>query len=470
MANTAPPLLSKVSVEIKPHDGQPSDGHSIQVATDAIIQLTWETKNATGVRIDSLGQFGASGSTTIPSRDGKYTVIAIGAKGAQSAAWPLEVHTHEPDEFVSQHLTVWSGEHPALAHPADGTIDSTNCDQVLKRGDVLIKFAGVESSVTEKIIMAGEAVTKKLSGLFHHNIAQGNAGAFHAALYLGGGRTAEAHGGDLATARVGQRSIDDHGGFLFQVYRPKDQVLADAAAKVGETWANRRMKYKVPALVPFERASYGPLGHREALDYATHADTAGGPPDVDKMFCSQFVVACYQAAAGAALIEKKGHLKASELDMPCGIDLQASNTSPLALDAQMVVGVQHGVWEHVAEVLVRPQHAGSSAEVTPGPDLTGKLADIGIPTKDRWPSGNDVYARNPWSLRAFDGKLFVASGNANNPGPAPNQGPVDLWAWDKKEWKSEYVVQDEQVDVMPVLDGQLYIPGVDSHIGDGKKI
>ncbi|TMA21795.1 MAG: hypothetical protein E6J88_15300 [Deltaproteobacteria bacterium] len=294
---------------------------------------------------------------------------------------------------------------------------------------MLIKFAGEQSSITEKIIMGGQSAVKKLSGLFHSGIKKGDPTCFHVAVYLGGGKTAEAHGGDLSTARVGTRSFDEHAGFLFQVYRCKDQ----------------------------------------ALDFGKNAGTAGGPPDFGKMFCSEFVIAVYQAAVVARQIKKKSKLKAGDVSMPPGLDLHASNSSPLAFDAKLVEGCEKKTWEHVAEVLVRPQEQGGADAPAAGPagaDVTSHLVTLGNPTRPRWASGNDVYARNPWSLRVFDGKLHVASGNSNNKGPAPNVGPIDLWAWDPKTGKFgvEYVVADEQVDLMHKLDDGLYIPGHDSHL------
>src|ERR1700682_3905318 len=104
------------------------------------------------------------------------------------------------------------------------------------------------------------------------------------------GGTAEAHGGDLSTARVGAREIDAHAGFLFRVYRCQDRALAEAAVKVAETWATGRMKYLVPALVPFHRASFGPQAHGEALVFGQESGRKGGPLRFGAMFCSQFVI------------------------------------------------------------------------------------------------------------------------------------------------------------------------------------
>jgi hypothetical protein len=146
---------------------------------------------------------------------------------------------------------------------AHGVVDSTNADALLEPGDILIKFAGASSTFAEKVIEAGEKMVKALSGLFHEGIRKGDPTCFHVALYLGKGRTAEAYGG-LSDALVSTRSIDAHAAFLFRIYRCQDRGLAEAAVKVATTWANGRMKYLPPVLVPFQLSSFGPRAHGEA--------------------------------------------------------------------------------------------------------------------------------------------------------------------------------------------------------------
>ena len=350
-----------------------------------------------------------------------------------------------------------------------GVIDSTNADELLEPGDVLIKFAGVSSTWTEKLIEAGEKAVKKLSGLFHDGIKKGDPTCFHVALYLGKGRTAEAHGGQLSTARVGTRGIDAHAGFLFRIYRCQDRALAESAVKVAETWADGRMKYLVPALVPFHLASFGPRARAEALVFGQESGRGGGPASVKAMFCSQFVIAAYQAAAVAKQLRQKPGMLSTDVQMPAGLDLHASNSSPLAFHAR-IEGASAS-WRYVDEVLVRPQHDANATQVPPaqaGKDVTGVVQVLGNPTEKRWPSGEWIYARNPWSLRAFEGKIYVGSGNSNNPPPAANAGPVDLWALDASSGafpeKAEYEVPDEQVDVFRVLSDGLWIPGHDSKV------
>src|SRR6266478_3789821 len=302
-----------------------------------------------------------------------------------------------------------------------GIIDSSNADLLLERGDVLIKFAAQDSTFTEKVIMAGEKAVKKLSGLF------------------------------------------------FRVYRSQDRALAEAAAKVAETWATGRMKYLVPALVPFHLASFGPQAHGEALVFGQESGRKGGPLRFEAMFCSQFVIAVYQAAAVAKQLRQEPGMISTDVQMPAGLDLHASNSSPLAFHARLEGA--SATWRYVDEVLVRPQqdaNAQTAPRARPGKDVTEQVQVLGNPTQKRWPSGEWIYARNPWSLEAFEGKIYVGSGNSNNPPPAANAGPVDLWALDAATGtfpeKAEYEVPDEQVDVFRILSDGLWIPGHDSKV------
>ncbi|MBS2021260.1 MAG: hypothetical protein JST92_02545 [Deltaproteobacteria bacterium] len=371
--------------------------------------------------------------------------------------------------------------HPETDARPGGIIDAAISSKFLKRGDVLIKFAGTEASTTEKVIMGGEKAVRFLSGLFHKEIRKGDAKSFHVALYLGNGRTAEAHGGNLKTAHVGLRSIDDHAGFLFRVYRCTDVKLAEEAALVGERWATTdRMKYAVPVAVPFERANFGPHAREEALVFGKAADTQGGPPSFSKMFCSQFVIAAYQAAVVARQLKKSPKLAAKEVQMTAGLDLHATNASPLAFHSKLVAHTS--LWAAQGEVLVRPQHdvnALNAAAEHPGPNVGKDVDQLGNPTAKRWAEGEWRYARNPWDLRAVDGRVYIASGNANNPPPAANAGPVDVWVYDpaRKDdphtqgFAIEYVVNDEGIEKFCLLSDGLWIPGEDSHLigrNDGK--
>jgi hypothetical protein len=218
----------------------------------------------------------------------------------------------------------------ALASPV---LDSANADRTLKPGDVLVKFLGPTTKIskTEIAIEGGQKATRRLAGIFHKELKKGDAKSFHVAIYLGHGQTAEAHGGDLKTAHVGLRKIDDHAGYFFQVYRPKDSSLAQSAAHVAELWARpNRMKYAVPLTVPLHLSSFGSEAKKQALDYGRSADREGGPADVAKMFCSEFVIAAYQGAVVKSELSRSSALSADKVTMPTAVKLQAAHASPLA--------------------------------------------------------------------------------------------------------------------------------------------
>lgn len=113
-----------------------------------------------------------------------------------------------------------------------------------------------------------------------------------------------------------------------------------------------------------------------------------------------------------------------------------------------------------------PSDAGAedgSPDVPPGPqEVTSALEWLGNPTAELY-SGALSYARNPWDMLGFDGRLFIGSGNSSNEGPASNAGPVPVIAWDPwlEAFVEEYTVEDEQIDELVVLEGSLVIPGHD---------
>lgn len=101
-------------------------------------------------------------------------------------------------------------------------------------------------------------------------------------------------------------------------------------------------------------------------------------------------------------------------------------------------------------------------------DVTDKLENLGIPLAARYQDsaygGSGAYARNVWTLKAFDGRLYIGCGNSSNGGPASNAGPVPVFSFDPATGKfaEEWKVPDEQIDVFHIFsDGSLYIPGHD---------
>lgn len=96
-------------------------------------------------------------------------------------------------------------------------------------------------------------------------------------------------------------------------------------------------------------------------------------------------------------------------------------------------------------------------------NLTDQIEYIGNPYLDRYPAESQRYARNIWDMIFFNGKLYLGAGNSSNAGPAPNAGPVPIISYDPESnlFSSDFIVDEEQIDVFHALDGMLYIPGHD---------
>lgn len=100
-----------------------------------------------------------------------------------------------------------------------------------------------------------------------------------------------------------------------------------------------------------------------------------------------------------------------------------------------------------------------------GPALSASAADvamkIGNPLLARYPATGDARPRSIWDLQAFDGKIYMASGDYWN-----NRGPVDIWTYAGAgtNFVNEYTTQEDMVWDFFVQDGTMFIPGVDARI------
>lgn len=126
-----------------------------------------------------------------------------------------------------------------------------------------------------------------------------------------------------------------------RVFRMRNSApLANAAHAVAIKWTQgaNTGKYSVSkALAPgFHSSSYGSGAKERARFYHSHRNTVGGPPGIknDKkaMFCSMFVIACYQAALG-------------ENVAAAYMALDAPYTSPMKLQDYLL---SCGTWEQIA--------------------------------------------------------------------------------------------------------------------------
>ena len=85
---------------------------------------------------------------------------------------------------------------------------------------------------------------------------------------------------------------------------------------------------------------------------------------------------------------------------------------------------------------------------------------LGNPFLSHWP--DDPYARNIWTMRAFDGALYLGAGNSSNVGPSQNAGPVPVITFDGETFATAFTVDDEQVTVFYEDGDALVVPGHDA--------
>lgn len=147
------PTISSVEVDLDPDDGAQHHDHSIEVASDVKLTLKWESTGATGMHIDGLGDYDASGSQEIPTQNASYSLIAKGDGGSESAPWPLEVHVHDPKDVVSPHVDLGSGVAAVVSFEAHDQNDQTVTSA--KIGDSL-KLVVVVSEATESAKIADQ--------------------------------------------------------------------------------------------------------------------------------------------------------------------------------------------------------------------------------------------------------------------------------------------------------------------------
>lgn len=217
-------------------------------------------------------------------------------------------------------------------------VTAKNADQVLKPGDIMLKLLNKSSQASSVGISVGEGAINDFYGGFSDAAKKGNPAAVHVAMYVGNGQTAEAHGKTSEDAEgVSLRRIEHHAGYLWFVFRAKDERMGREAADVARRWATARMAYRLPWEVAMHNSSFGSKAREEAFMYGQAANTTGGPPQDKSMFCSQFVIAAYQAAAVRRQMAESGgrRIGPNDLHMYPGVDLQASYTSPLVLHGHL---------------------------------------------------------------------------------------------------------------------------------------
>ena len=85
--------------------------------------------------------------------------------------------------------------------------------------------------------------------------------------------------------------------------------------------------------------------------------------------------------------------------------------------------------------------------------------NLGMPLLDYYPNGQqeDIYARNVWDIAAYQGDIYIGSGDGN-----ANKGPVPLMRYTPQgQWEEASVLPDQQIQRFRPMEDQLLIPGTD---------
>lgn len=223
-------------------------------------------------------------------------------------------------------------------------LDPNKADSVLKPGDVLLMRAEGRPSVVQRVIKGTQSILKRLfGGKDNKALAAGATTVTHALIYVGGGLVADAAERGVHVRRLAEVK----GHVLFEAYRPQDQVLASRAVEIARAWGNGRMGYLLPILIPFGNSYFGPNAKKEAMSYARATKRKGGPAGHKRMFCTQFVLALYQAAFIERLLVKNPRLSAKELALPVPYDRHASRMSTTTFNGKLGEATKNGTWRVV---------------------------------------------------------------------------------------------------------------------------
>ena len=176
----------------------------------------------------------------------------------------------------------------------------------LVRGDILLLQDTPDNTTSKhKAIKFGQ----RLTGINFSRHNQGQSNLVHALIYVGYGAAAEASGEAGATRA---RALP-YGTFL--VYRCSNQQMGKLASDAALTWSlSGGVGYaKRKAIMSiFHSDDLGKHGANRALAYASAAGSSGGGFGHGKAFCSEFVIASYQAAAQELGLPLNGYVLATD--------------------------------------------------------------------------------------------------------------------------------------------------------------
>lgn len=250
-------------------------------------------------------------------------------------------------------------------------LDESTADQLLIPGDFLFRWVDprdpLVSQISSAIITGGEVTAQATSEAVHatdavirdvlqedqdrfaHALDEGDPNAVHVAVYLGDGYSAEAFGTNLDDPRVQIWPLfaDYRRPAAWRVLRHRDPAVRAAVVDVARRWASGRMLYAVPFDVFTQDAGWGDHARQTAWAFARAYDVEGGPPDVSRMFCSEFAVAVLQSAIS--------HVRLADVDAADDLDALPVEARIDAIASPLRVfgeWVQSGDFEPVAHVVV----------------------------------------------------------------------------------------------------------------------
>ena len=85
---------------------------------------------------------------------------------------------------------------------------------------------------------------------------------------------------------------------------------------------------------------------------------------------------------------------------------------------------------------------------------------IGNPGLEQFPNNDpaDCFARSVWDMQCHNGSIYIGAGDYWT-----NRGPIDVWSFDAGgDFRMEYKMDEEQVDIFRGYGGKLFIPGKDA--------
>lgn len=164
-------------------------------------------------------------------------------------------------------------------------------DRDLQVGDILLKL--YYGGIVHGLIAWGQRF---------HKAGNATDDYVHAAIYVGRGLVAESIGGGIKATRLMQQGKP----YVYNVYRYGNADIAGIAGAVAEGWlsvrAGQHGNDKVPS--SFGGYAYGGavgaaiqnIGSQPSYKPGSDLWGSGGKPGIGTTYCSQFVVAAYQAA------------------------------------------------------------------------------------------------------------------------------------------------------------------------------